>query len=67
MSSKPKLFDGKPWLPIPLKLIESDAWRCLGINDRRVIDFLMREHMRHGGKENGKLKAPQHQLVCPGS
>jgi hypothetical protein len=44
------------------ELLRSDAWRSLGINERRLIDFLMIEHMRHGGKQNGKLKAPRQQL-----
>jgi hypothetical protein len=57
-----KLFDGKPWVPIPLAVIESDAWRSLGVNGHRLISFLLREHMRHGGKDNGKLKAPREQL-----
>lgn len=53
---------GMPWVWLPLDLIESDAWRSASINVRRLLDFLMREHMRHGGAENGKLKAPQAQL-----
>lgn len=53
---------GKPWFWITLEMIESDAWRSQHINTRRLVDFLVREHMRHGGAENGLLKAPQHQL-----
>ena len=62
MNGKSKLFDGKPWMPLPLAVIESPAWRSLGINAHRLISFLMREHMRHGGKDNGRLKAPREQL-----
>jgi hypothetical protein len=47
---------------LPRELLRSDAWRSLGINERRLIDFLMIEHMRHGGQQNGKLKAPRQQL-----
>ncbi len=36
--------------------------RAAGINTRRFIDFLLLEHMAHGGKANGKLKAPRRQL-----
>jgi hypothetical protein len=43
-------------------VLRSDAWRSASINARRVIDFLMLEHMDHGGKGNGKLKAPHRQL-----
>jgi hypothetical protein len=48
---------------IPRDLLRSDAWRSLGINERRVIDFLLIEHMSKGGRENGKLKAPYSQLI----
>jgi hypothetical protein len=47
---------------MPRALLESDAWRSLGINELRLIHFLMLEHMRHGGKENGRLKATHRQL-----
>jgi hypothetical protein len=48
---------------LPRDLLESEAWRGLGINARRFLDFLMLEHMRHSGKENGSLLAPRSQLV----
>ena len=44
-------------------LLESDAYRGLGINGRRVLDFLELEHMRKGGKKNGDLKATYRQLT----
>jgi hypothetical protein len=47
---------------LPRNVLEGDAWRSLGINARRLLDFLMIEHMRHGGKCNGFLLAPQRQL-----
>jgi hypothetical protein len=53
---------GEPWIWTSARLIESDAWRSRGINAVRFVDFLMREHMRHGGACNGKLKAPYGQL-----
>jgi hypothetical protein len=49
------------FVKISSDLIES-AWRSLGINARRLLDFLMLEHMRHGGKANGRLIAPRRQL-----
>lgn len=57
---------GRPWAWITLELVESDAWRSMSINTFKFINFLWREHMRHGGAENGKLKAPQHQLQAYG-
>jgi hypothetical protein len=52
----------EPFIMLPRSLIQSDAWRSAGINTRRFVDFLLLEHMAHGGKENGKLKAPYGQL-----
>lgn len=54
------------WFWMTLEFNESHAWRSAGINARRLIDFLLREHMRHGGAENGKLKAPYEQLQAYG-
>jgi hypothetical protein len=53
---------GEPWIWLTRELIASDAWRSLGINARRFVEFLMLEHMGNGGRENGKLKAPHRQL-----
>jgi hypothetical protein len=59
MTDKPK---GKIFIKLPLELLTSRAWQALGINARRFIDFIMIEHMRHGGRENGLLLAPRRQL-----
>jgi hypothetical protein len=50
------------FVKLPRELLESAAWRSLGINARRLLDFLSIEHMNHGGKANGKLLAPWRQL-----
>jgi hypothetical protein len=55
-----------PWAWISLELLASDAWRSLGINERRLIDFLQLEFMAKAGTNNGKLKAPHDQLVRVG-
>jgi hypothetical protein len=47
---------------IPRSLLQSTAWRSLSIHARRLIDFLMLEHMSHGGRRNGFLVAPRRQL-----
>jgi hypothetical protein len=52
----------QPWVWQSRDLRESDAWRSAGINERRFIDFLLLEHMKHGGRANGQLKAPHRQL-----
>ena len=43
-------------------LLESKAWKAMGLNDRRALDFLMLEYLRQGGKRNGRLVAPRRQL-----
>jgi len=53
---------GQAWVWQTRDLLSSAAWRSLGINARRLIDFLLIEHMSHGGKENGRLLAPRRQL-----
>lgn len=47
---------------MPRDLLESTAWRSLSIHARRLIDFLLIEHLRHRGRENGRLFAPRRQL-----
>jgi hypothetical protein len=60
--SKPRTPPSEQFVKLPRELLESEAWRHLGINARRFIDFLMLEHLRHGGRHNGKLVAPYTQL-----
>lgn len=52
----------RPFTKSYLDVIQSDAWHYLGINARRFVDFLVIEHMRHGGARNGQLLAPRQQL-----
>jgi hypothetical protein len=57
---------GKPWIWLTRDMLKSPQWQGLSINARRLIDFLMIEHMSHGGQENGFLLAPRDQLVAFG-
>ena len=57
---------GEPWIWLTRELLSSDAWRSLTVSSRRFIDFLLLEHMRQGGRGNGRLKAPHRQLVAFG-
>ncbi len=67
MTKKTKtLTKTPPFVMLPLALVESDAFRSLSISGWRVLNFLLREHMRKGGKENGNLKAPHRQLEAFG-
>ena len=44
-----------PWMPHELEMIASPAWRVLSLSARRALDRLEREHLEHGGAENGRL------------
>src|SRR5260370_9876383 len=57
---------GEPWVWLTRELLKSDAWRSRSVNAGRLIDFLLLEHLGHGGAENGKLKAPYLQLEAYG-
>lgn len=52
--------------PLPLYLLQSPTYRALTISARRVLDFLMVEHLTHGGADNGNLLAPYAQLEAFG-
>jgi hypothetical protein len=54
--------EGKPFAMLSAELLASAAWRARSINTIRLIDFLLIEHMNHGGVENGFLLAPWNQL-----
>jgi hypothetical protein len=66
MTVKNKPPDGQQFIWLTRELLMSDAWRSQGINTVRFIHFLLLEHLRHGGQENGKLKAPRRQLCAFG-
>ena len=57
---------GEAFVKLPRDLLESAAWRILRPQTRLFLEFLMIEHMRHGGKRNGFLLAPRRQLVVFG-
>ncbi|MGH6987324.1 MAG: hypothetical protein ACRED9_10870 [Caulobacteraceae bacterium] len=43
-------------------MIASLSYCALGVHARRILDFLMVEHVAHGGRENGRLAATYRQL-----
>lgn len=45
-----------------LGLLESEAFRALSANSRRLLDRLVIEHIHHGGVENGLLIVTHDQL-----
>ena len=42
------------FIKLPREVLESEAWRSLGVNGLRVLHFLMIEHMRRGGRQNAE-------------
>ena len=58
--------DGVAWVWHTVELLDSVAWRGRSIHCRRLIDFLEREHLHHGGNENGNLLATYSQLQAEG-
>jgi len=50
------------FVPLPRQLVVSTAWRAASLNARHMLDHLIEEHLRHGGKSNGILLAPRRQL-----
>lgn len=53
----------EPFVMLPRSLLQSPAWQDLSLNATRLVNFLMREHLAHGGRANGHLMAPHRQLV----
>jgi hypothetical protein len=49
-----KTKDG-PWIKLRLEMLASPAWIALGPAAKRVIERLVIEHLRHGGRDNGHL------------
>ncbi len=54
---------GEPWAWLTRELLTSEAWKGLGVNGRRLIDFLLVEHMNHAALANGALCATYDQLA----
>lgn len=58
--------EGQPWVWVTSAMLGARTFRALGINARRILDFLMVEHASHAGRENGNLAAPYQQLAAWG-
>lgn len=52
--NKPGSIDG-PFIAHRLEMLESNAWSCLTLAARRILDRLEIEHMNYAGRENGAL------------
>ena len=51
------------FVKLPRDLLQSEAWRTMGIHERRFLDYLMLQNMRFAGRQNGNLVAQHRQLV----
>ncbi len=58
--------DGGSWAYLTRELIASPAWRARSIHCVRLLDFLILEHLAHGARENGQIKATYGQLEKSG-
>lgn len=64
MAKKPNgAAPGEQFVKMPRGLMASDAWLSMRGGHLKIISALCEEHMRHGGKDNGRLKAPHRQLA----
>jgi hypothetical protein len=54
------------WVWLTCELLSSIAWRRMSVNERRVIDRLLIEHMNHAGTMNGKLRVSHRQFISWG-
>lgn len=54
---------GEPWAWLTRELLISEAWKGLSVNGRRLIDFLIIEHINHAALANGTLCATYDQLT----
>lgn len=57
---------GEPWVWTSAELLTSPAWRARSRYCITLIEFLQKEHMAHGGQENGALLAPYAQVQAAG-
>ena len=57
---------GESWAWLTRELLTSEAWKDLSINGRRLMDFLLVEHMNHAARANGALCATYDQLIESG-
>ena len=60
------LDKGTPFVQLSYELINSPSWRAMSQPCRKLIEFLMLEHMAHGGTENSNLLATYNQLEAFG-
>jgi hypothetical protein len=58
--------EGSSWVWFTAEMLESPAWRALTGNALKLIMRIALEHMKHGGKDNGKLPVTYSDFVAYG-
>jgi hypothetical protein len=53
----------QPFAQLPLSLLGGVVLNALSITARRVLDRLIAEHLKHGGRDNGRLHVSYRQLA----
>ena len=56
----------EPFVMLPRTVLEATPWHELSGNALALVVYLMREHLRQGGRANGDLLAPYDRLVAFG-
>jgi hypothetical protein len=54
------------WSWYSVEMMQSDAWRDMSVNGRRMLDLLELEHLAHAGRNNGNLLMTYDQFVAGG-
>jgi hypothetical protein len=66
LNGKASTAQAQGWMKLPRDVVERMLAARLSLAAVRLLQFLIREHLRHGGKDNGILEAPHRQLVAVG-
>src|SRR5262245_50451303 len=66
MNGNASTAQAQGWVKLSRDVVERMLAARLSLAAVRLLQFLILEHLRHGGKENGLLEAPHRQLVALG-
>jgi hypothetical protein len=72
MENKMKNNEQKTWKPEPpfmthaMELYQSEAFRSLSNAERKILARIEIEHMKHGGKDNGRLTCTYEDFIAYG-
>jgi DNA-binding HxlR family transcriptional regulator len=69
MKQKLDWLEGKQWIPYRREVLDSPAFRRVSPLAKEVLHAIEMEHLRHAGKDNGKLIVPYNTIrrYCKGA